>query len=106
MPAEVQSDLGTEVDNAIMTRVCQELKIEQRSSQPYLKRRTGGVERANRLISDALRRVLGTAITAWDLVASSVAFWLNTRFTETTASTPFALMFGRPPIPTEEKEAS
>ena len=104
VPDESASDLGAEFENAIWRSICKDLKIEQRVSQPYLKRRTGGVERSIRLISDTIRRVLGTAITHWDVLLPSVTFWLNNRYSESTASTPFALMYGRPALPTEEKD--
>jgi len=51
-----------------------------------------------------VRAELNGANTAWDVILPAVQFFVNNRFCQPISTTPFAVLFNRPAMPTEKKD--
>ena len=103
VPTTIVHDEGRDFSNAFWSAISHQLHITWRPTIPYTSRRQGKVERHNGIVLDMIRKTLRGNNTNWDLILGEVTCFANSRISSSTNSSPFALMFGRPPWPTEEK---
>jgi len=104
LPSMIQTDAGREFFNAVWAETFRALHITHREPTAYTSRQQGAVERNVRIVIDAVRAELNGDNTSWDIVLPAVQFFVNNRFCAPIATTPFAVMFNRPAVPTEEKD--
>ncbi len=94
-PAELLSDNGSEFIALPFEQLCRQWRIRHTTTAPANPRSNGAVERTNRLIVEALRRVVEGNPTNWERDLPVVLHALRSRRSGVTGFSPFRLMFGR-----------
>ena len=92
----LQSDNGSEYSNSILRALKGTAGFQHRFSAPYNPRCNGAVEKANHIAISTLKKMLHDAARGWKEMLPMVQLAINNKIGESTASTPFALMFNRP----------
>ena len=94
-PKIIQSDNGKEFVNDILSELAGAAGINLRTISAYHPRANGAVERVNKDLKLILKKCLEGNLPNWPTILPWAQFVYNTHITARTASTPFALMFGR-----------
>ena len=94
-PKILQSDQGKEFVNGVVHEIVKIAKIDRRLITAYNPRADGLVERFVGSSSAIIYKQLEGRDSDWDLYVPSAQLFLNSKQSERTLSTPFALMFGR-----------
>jgi hypothetical protein len=105
-PKRIKSDEGGEFDNEVVRLLNENTNVEHVTTLPYNHHSNGLVERTIRTIQQVLNKntlKLTNDPCDWDLVVFPTQIQLNSRVYPQTASTPFALMFGRQPFPSSDE---
>ena len=92
----LQSDNGSEFVNSVLHELTQLYGIDHRLITPYHPQANGLVERANKEVSRAVKKAMEGATGAWETWLDTVQIGMNVQVNRRTATTPFALMYGRP----------
>ena len=94
------SDTATHFKNAILTRLKEALSVQHEFAVAYSPWSNGTCERMVKEVVRALRSILleqRRAVAEWVDVLPAVQWALNTAFRRRYGSTPYHVMFGRPP---------
>jgi transposase InsO family protein len=91
----LQTDNGSEFVNTLLHELTEVYGIDHRLITPYHPQANGLVERANKEIGRAVKKAMEGAMGAWETWLPTVQLGLNVQVNRRTATTPFALMFGR-----------
>lgn len=89
------TDQGREFVNHLNAKMFKRHSIDHRISSAYHPQTNGLVERFNRTLQDALRKVVNTDGTDWDLYIKEVLYGYRSSVHASTGFTPFFVMFGR-----------
>ena len=92
----LQSDNGSEFVNSLLHELTELYGIDHRLITPYHPQANGLVERTNKEVSRAVKKAMEGSTGAWEMWLPTVQLGLNVQVNRRTATTPFALMFGRP----------
>lgn len=95
IPRRMQSDNGTEFDNALFRELKRLVGVPHLFITPWNPRCDGKVERTVQAVKATLVRYLKGATALWPLYVPFVQLMYNNKVQELTGSTPFSLMFGR-----------
>jgi transposase InsO family protein len=96
-PKILQSDNGPEFKNNLLEQLTKLFSVGRRWSTPYKPNTNGAVERKNQDIEKMLHKLTNNVMNKWESYLPEIERCLNNAFNERTATTPFALMFGRSP---------
>ena len=94
-PRSLQSDNGGEFIAATITQLCERMRIDKGTITPGNPQSNGLVERCNRMIVEALRRMGEGNPSSWEWDLPVVMHALRSRRSETTGYSPFHLLYGR-----------
>lgn len=94
-PKALLTDRGTEFTNRLLTDVCRILKIRTMFTTAYHPQANGMVERANRVIKDALATLSLEHPEDWDDLLPYVRLAVNTSVHRSVNDTPLFLLTGR-----------
>ena len=94
-PKIIQSDRGSEFVNAIIDALLRHEGISHLKVTAYHPESDGKVERCNRTVRTTISKLVKGVHVYWPLYLSFVQLSINSKISELTLSTPFALMFGR-----------
>jgi transposase InsO family protein len=95
IPKSIQSDNGTEFVNKTMEIMLSKYGIEHRLVSAYNHQANGAVERANRHVSDMIKKKCNGATTRWVAWVPYIQMAYNMTISSVTEWSPFDLMFGR-----------
>ena len=93
-PHSLHTDQGPQFESALFQHVCRLLDINKTRTTPYHPQSDGLVERFNRTLEKILAAVVQDHAD-WDLYLQRALFAYRTSVNDTTAFTPFRLMYGR-----------
>ena len=96
-PKILQSDNGPEYVSEVIRALLSLTGMEQRLISPYNPRADGKVERAIGVVVMIIKKMLNGTSNHWPLFVPFAQFAYNSKVSSLTASSPFALMFGREP---------
>ncbi len=94
-PKIIQSDSGSEFVNAIIKVLMRHEGISHIVITAYHPESDGKVERCNRTVRITINKMVQGMHVHWPLYLSFVQLSINSKISELTLSTPFALMFAR-----------
>jgi transposase InsO family protein len=95
LPKIAQSDNGPEFANHVVREVNRLMNVDQRFITPWNPRTDGKVERTIGVLSMIIKKLLQGAERYWPFFVPIAQFYINSKISSVTKSTPFALMFGR-----------
>jgi RNase H-like domain found in reverse transcriptase/Integrase core domain/Chromo (CHRromatin Organisation MOdifier) domain/Integrase zinc binding domain/Reverse transcriptase (RNA-dependent DNA polymerase)/Retrotransposon gag protein len=94
-PKIIQSDNGPEFANDVIRALVKVAGIEHRLISPYNPRADGKVERSIQSIMMIIKKLLHGTNKHWPLFVPFAQITFNNKISSLTATSPFALMFGR-----------
>lgn len=94
-PKIIQSDNGPEFANDVIRSLVKIAGIEHRLISPYNPRADGKVERSIQSIMMIIKKLLHGTSKHWPLFVPFAQITFNNKISSLTATSPFALMFGR-----------
>ncbi|MBS4066640.1 MAG: DDE-type integrase/transposase/recombinase [Chitinophagaceae bacterium] len=94
-PKIIQSDNGPEFANDVIRSLVKIAGIEHRLISPYNPRADGKVERSIQSIMMIIKKLLHGTSKHWPLFVPFAQITFNSKVSSLTATSPFALMFGR-----------
>ena len=97
-PSNVTSDRGTCFTSELMQEVLRALETNHRTTTTYHPQSKGLVERLNHTLVDMLAMYVSSDHRNWDVIPPYVTFAYNSSVQESTATTPFSLLYGREPL--------
>lgn len=97
-PLVILSDNGSAFTAALTTTFTQHLGVLTKKSTPYFAPAHGAVERAHRMLHEAMAPYLLEDHCEWHSVLQHTAFGLNATPSRVTGFAPFELFHGRPPL--------
>lgn len=97
IPRILQSDNGDAFQSAVIQTLARLLGIQQRFIAAYNPRADGKVERIVRTVKSTIYKLMRGANIFWPLHLPYVQYAYNDKIHTLTGSSPFVLMFGRPP---------
>jgi hypothetical protein len=97
LPMILQSDNGPEFANKVVAEMVKLMHLDHRFIAPWNPRTDGKVERAIGVISMVIKKLLQGADRYWPFFVPLAQFFMNSKISSVTLSTPFALMFARDP---------
>jgi transposase InsO family protein len=97
LPKRIHSDQGANFTGLVMKELCQLLKIEKSRTTPYHPMGNGMCERFNRTLCNMLGTLDPDSKKNWKAYVGPLVHAYNCTRHETTAVSPFFLMFGRHP---------
>jgi hypothetical protein len=95
LPKIIQSDNGSEFVNDVLRALVKLTGIDHRLISPYNPRCDGKVERSIGTVMLIIKKLLHGTNRHWTLFVSFAQLSFNAKISSLTASSPFALMFGR-----------
>ena len=96
VPKVIQSDHGSEFDNALIDELARLLNVTWRFSTPIHPQGNGKAESHVKLAKGLLKKLSRDDILNWDLFVDAAQFGINNRISSRHGSSPFSLMFARP----------
>ena len=96
VPKVIQSDHGSEFDNALIDELARLLNVTWRFSTPIHPQGNGKAESHVKLAKGLLKKLSRDDILNWDLFVAAAQFGINNRISSRHGSSPFSLMFARP----------
>ena len=93
----ILTDQGKEFQNAILTEICKNLKINKLNISAYHPSANGLVERMNLQVGNALRAITEGYPQDWDQFLTHVQMALNTAIHGSVGDSPHFLLYGRDP---------
>jgi hypothetical protein len=97
LPDWFQSDNGPEFANQVVQEMIKLMHLNHRFIAPWNPRTDGKVERAIGVIMMVIKKLLQGSDRYWPFFAPIAQFYINSKISSVTKSTPFSLMFGREP---------
>ena len=98
-PTVLQSDNGTEFRNQRVIDLCKEFSVKQVHSAPYHPQTNGSVERANGLAKEKIAAsLMENPARPWEHIVAMAQWHLNITCRRSVATTPYQLVFSRPPL--------
>ncbi|MCO5576432.1 hypothetical protein L7F22_030242 [Adiantum nelumboides] len=94
-PLETIFDNGPSFKKGLLTKVCEELKIQHRHSTPYYPQSNGLVEKANGIIAGIIRKMVQSKPKLWDAFLDGALWAYKTTHKDGTQLTPFHLVYGQ-----------
>ena len=94
IPASIVTDNGSQFDNAMVRRICEQLKISKTFSSPRHPQANGQVEAVNKTIKETLKKKLEEKKGAWADELPLVLWAYRTTTRTATGETPFSLTYG------------
>ncbi len=95
LPKIFQSDNGPEFSNQVIQEMTRLMHLDHRFISPWNPRTDGKVERAIGVIMMVIKKLLQGSDRYWPFFAPLAQFYINSKTSSLTQSTPFSLMFGR-----------
>ena len=95
VPKYLHTDQGRNFEAGLIKEICSLLDIKKTRTSPYHPQSDGMIERFNRTLLNMLSTSVGKDQRTWDLQLPMLMLAYRTSQQETTAATPFSLMFGR-----------
>jgi transposase InsO family protein len=96
LPKIIQSDNGTEFLNSVIEALMALMHVEHRLVTKYYPQANGRCERQVRTVLTSIKKLLSGCVRDWALYCPQVQLLCNLRISQTTKTSPFTLMFGRP----------
>ncbi|RDY14358.1 hypothetical protein CR513_00581, partial [Mucuna pruriens] len=93
IPADIITDNGTNLNNKVMSELCEEFKIKHHNSTPYRPQMNGAVEAANKNIKKIIQKMVVTYKDWHDMLPYALYGYRSTARTSTGA-TPYTLVYG------------
>ena len=94
IPTSVITDNGSQFDNVMVRRICEQLKISKTFSSPRHPQANGQVEAVNKTIKETLKKKLKEKKGAWADELPLVLWAYRTMKRTATCETPFSLTYG------------
>jgi hypothetical protein len=95
LPKIVQSDNGPEFANKVVQEVVRLMHLDHRFIAPWNPRTDGKVERTIGVLFGVIKKLLQGADRYWPFFVPIAQFYINSKISSVTQSTPFSLMFAR-----------
>ncbi|RDX73066.1 Pol polyprotein, partial [Mucuna pruriens] len=93
LPAHIIMDNGTNLNNKMMTELCEKSKIKHHNSTPYHPKINGAVEAANKNIKKIVQKMVVTYRNWHDMLPYTLhRYWTSVR--TSTGATPYSLVYG------------
>ena len=92
-PESIITDNGTNLNNRLMTELCQQFKIKHRNSTPYRPQMNGAVEAANKNIKRIIEKMTVTH-KDWHEMLPFALMAYRTSIRVSTGATPYSLVYG------------
>jgi len=96
-PRSLQTNLGTEFQNAVLENTCRMLDIQKLLTTIHRPSANGRCGRIHKTISTCLAKIVSVSRTDWDEKQPLVAFGMNCAENDSTGYAPFELMYPRVP---------
>ena len=93
IPDRIITDNATNLNNQMMTELCEEFKIKHHNSSPYRPKMNGAVEAANKNIKKIIQKMVVT-YKDWHETLPFALHGYNTSVRTSTGATPFSLVYG------------
>jgi len=93
LPSRIITNNGKNLNNKVMTELCDEFKIQHHNSSPYCPKMNGAVEAANKNIKKIIQKMVVT-YKDWHEMLPFVLHRYRTSIRTSTGATPFALVYG------------
>ena len=97
-PRVIVSDNGTEFCNAVIDQINAFFNIKHTTTSIYHPQANGKVERFNRVMSDALAKLVDRSQRDWDSKIPAILSAYRTAKNESTKFSPFYVIYGRDPV--------
>ena len=97
-PRVIVSDNGTEFCNAVIDQINAFFNIKHITTSIYHPQANGKVERFNRVMSDALAKLVDRSQRDWDSKIPAILSAYRTAKNESTKFSPFYVIYGRDPV--------
>lgn len=94
-PLVIQSDHGTEFENAVLQAISANLGIQRNYSTPYAPRSNGSAESSVKIVLNALRKMSKSNAREWSDYLPLVQLSINRYIKSKSLTSPFSLMFAR-----------
>ncbi|XP_052735536.1 uncharacterized protein LOC128197521 [Vigna angularis] len=93
IPNRIITDNATNLNNQMMTELCEEFKIHHLNSSPYRPKMNGAVEAANKNIKKIVQKMVVT-YKDWHEILPFALHGYRTSVRTSTGATPFSLVYG------------
>nr|KYP60134.1 Pol polyprotein [Cajanus cajan] len=93
MPSKIIIDNGTNLNNKMMTELCDDFKIQHHNSSPYRPKMNGTVEVANKNIKKIIQKLMVT-YKDWHEMIPFALHGYRTSVRTSIGATPFSLVYG------------
>jgi len=93
IPEKIITDNATNLNNQMMSELCEEFKIRHHNSSPYRPKMNGAVEAANKNIKKIIQKMVVT-YKDWHEMLPFVLHGYRTSVRISTGETPFSLVYG------------
>ncbi|RDY00492.1 Pol polyprotein, partial [Mucuna pruriens] len=93
LPARIIMDNGTNLNNKMMTELCEQFKIKHHNSTPYRPKMNGVVEAANKNLKKVVQKMVVTH-KDWHGMLPSALHGYRTSMRMSTGATPYSLVYG------------
>jgi len=92
-PSRIITDNATNLNNKMMSELCEEFNIQHHNSTPYRPKMNGAVEAANKNIKKNIQKMVVT-YKDWHEMLSFALHGYRTSVRTSTGATPFSLVYG------------
>jgi len=93
LPSRIITDNGTNLNDKVMTELCEEFKIHHHNSSPYRSKMNGAVEAANKNIKKIIQKMVVT-YKDWHEMLLFALHGYRTSMRTSTGTTSFSLVYG------------
>ncbi|RDY14746.1 pol, partial [Mucuna pruriens] len=93
LPAHIITDNGTNLNNKMMTELCEQFRITHHNSTPYRPKMNGAVEAANKNLKKIIQKMVVT-YKDWHEMLPYALHGYRTSVRTSTGATPYSLVYG------------
>ncbi|RDY01034.1 Pol polyprotein, partial [Mucuna pruriens] len=93
LPAHIITDNGTNLNNKMMTELCEQFRITHHNSTPYRPKMNGAVEAANKNLKKIIQKMVVT-YKDWHEILPYALHEYRTSVRTSTEATPYSLVYG------------
>jgi len=97
LPSRIITDNATNLNNKMMSELCEEFKIQHHNSTPYHPKMNGAVEAANKNIKKIIQKMVVT-YKDWHEMMPFALHGYRTSVRTSTIATPFSSVYGMEPV--------